>query len=127
MDLIEVEDMKKRWQEYTKNYTKIFLMTQITTMVCVITHFILGCEVKWVLGSITRAKASGDDGIPTELFQILKDDAVEMLHSLCQQLGKLSSGNRTGKDQFSFQSQRRAVPKNIQTIAQLHSPHTLAK
>ena len=107
MDLIEVEDMKKRWQEYTKNYSKIFLMTQITTMVCMITHLepdILGREIKWVLGSITRAKASGDDGIPTELFQILKDDVVEMLHSLCQQLGKLSSGNRTGKDQFSFQS-----------------------
>ena len=96
----------------------------------VITHLepdILGCEVKWVLGSITRAKASGDDGIPTELFQILKDYAVEMLHLLCQQLGKLSSGNRTGKDQFSFQSQRRAVPNNVPTTVQFHSFHMLAR
>ena len=130
VDLIEVEGMKRRWQEYTKNYTKIFLMTQITMMVCVITHLepdILECAVNWVLGSIIKAKANGDDGIPTELFQILKDDAVKMLHSLCRQFGKLSSDHRTGKDQFSFQSQRRAVPKNIQTTAQLHLPHMLAK
>ena len=76
---------------------------------------------------MTMNKSSGGNGIPAELFQILKDYAVEMLHLLCQQLGKLSSGNRTGKDQFSFQSQRRAIPKNIQNTAQLHSPHTLAK
>ena len=72
-------------------------------------------------------KASGGDGIPVELFQILKDYAVKVLYSICQQIGKLSSGNRTGKGQFSFQSQRRAMSKNVQTTAQLHSSHMLAK
>ena len=88
---------------------------------------ILECEVKWDLGNITMNKASGGDGIPVELFQILKDDAVKVLHSICQQTGKLSSGHRTGKGQFSFQSQRKAMPKNAQTTAQLHSSHTLEK
>ena len=72
-------------------------------------------------------RANGDDRIPAELFQILKDDAVKVLHSLCQQFGKLSSSHRTGKRQFSFQSQRKAMPKNAQTTVQLHSSHTLAK
>ena len=72
-------------------------------------------------------KASGGDGIAIELFQILKDDAVKVLHSICQQMWKLSSGHRTGKGPFSFQSQRKAMPKNAQTTAQLHSPHTLVK
>ena len=76
---------------------------------------------------ITTNKASGDDGIPVELFQILKDDAVKVLHSIYQQIGKLSSGHKTGKGQFSFPSQRKAMPKNVQTTTQLHSPHTLAK
>ena len=88
---------------------------------------ILECEVKWALESITMNKASGVDGISVELFQILKDDAVKVLHSICQQFGKLSSGHRTGKGQFSFQSQRKAMPKNAQTTAQLHSSHTLVK
>ena len=88
---------------------------------------ILECEVKWVLESISVNKASGGDGAPVELFQILKDDAVKVLHSICQQLGKLSSGHRTGKGQFSLQSQRKAVPKNAQTTAQLHSSHVLVK
>ena len=86
---------------------------------------ILECKVKWTLGSITTNKASGGDGIPVELFQILKDD-VKVLH-LIYQLRKLSSGHRTGKDHFSFQSQRRAMPKDVQTTTQLHSSHTLAK
>ena len=96
----------------------------------VITHLdpdILECEVKWVLGSITTNKDSGGDGIPFELFQILKDYAVKVLHSISQKFGNLSSGNRTKKDQFSFQSQRKAMTKNAQTTAQLHSPHTLVK
>jgi len=89
---------------------------------------ILECEVKWALESITTNKASGGDGIAVELFQILKDGAVKVLHSICQQkFGKLSSGHRTGKGQFSFQSQRKAMPKNAQTTAQLHSSHTLVK
>ena len=85
---------------------------------------ILECEVKWTLGSITTNKASGCDGIPAELFQILKDDAVKVLHSICQQIWKT---HRTGKGQFSFQSQRKAMPKNVQTTAQMHSSHTLVK
>ena len=72
-------------------------------------------------------KASVHDGIPVELFQILKDDAVKVLHSVCQQIWKLSSGHRTGKGQFSFQSQRKAMPENVQTTAQLQSSHMLAK
>ena len=88
---------------------------------------ILECEVKWALGSITMNKASGDDGIPVELFQILKDDAVKVLHSICQQIWKTHSGHRTGKGQFSFQSQRKAMPKNAQTMGQLHSSHTLVE
>ena len=95
-----------------------------------ITHLepdIRECEVKGALGSITMNKASGGDGIPVELFQILKDDAVKVLHSICHKFGKLSSGHRTGKGQFSFQSQRKAMPKNAQTTTQLHSSHTLVK
>ena len=88
---------------------------------------ILECEVKWALGSITTNKARGGDEIPAELFQILKDDAVKVLHSICQKFGKLSSGHRTGKGQFSFQSQRKAMPKNAQTTIQLHSSHILVK
>ena len=84
-------------------------------------------EVKWALGRITTNKASGGDGIPVELFQILKDDAMHVLHSICQQIGKLSSGHRNGKDQFSFQSQRKAMTKNAQTTAQLQSSHMLVK
>ena len=96
-----------------------------------ITHLepdILECEVKWALGSITTNKGSGGDGIPVELFRILKDDAGLMC---CIQdaskFGKLISGNRTGKGQFSFQFQRKAMPKNAQTTAQLHSSHMLVK
>ena len=85
---------------------------------------ILECEVKWALESITTNKASGADGIPVELFRILKDDAVKVLHSIYQQIGKLSSGHRTGKGQFSFQSLRKAMLKNAQITAQLHSSHT---
>ena len=77
--------------------------------------------------SITMNKASGGNGIPAELFQILKDDAVKVLHLICQQFGKLSSGHRTGNGPFSFQSQRRAMPKNVQTTTQLHSFHMPAK
>ena len=96
----------------------------------VITHLepdILECEVKWTLESITTSKASGGDSIPIELFQILKDDAVKVLTQYASKFEKLSSGHRTGKRQFSFQSQRKAMPKNAQTTTQLHSSHTLVK
>ena len=89
MDLTEAEDIKKRWQEYTKNYTRKDLHDPDNQDV--ITHLesdILECEVKWALGSITTNKASGGDGIPVELFQILKEDAVKVLHSICQHIWK---------------------------------------
>ena len=69
--------------------------------------------------------ANGGDGIPVELFKILKDDAVKVLQSICRKSGKLSSGHRTGNSQFSFQSQRKAMPTNAQTTTQLHSSHML--
>ena len=72
-------------------------------------------------------KASGGDGIPAELFQILKDDAVKVLHSEISKFGKLTSGHRTVKDQFSFQLQRRVMLRNVQSTAQLHSFCRLAK
>ena len=88
---------------------------------------ILEGKVKWALGSIMTNKASRDEAIPAELFQILKGDTVKALHSICQQIWKTQRGHRTGKGLFSFQSQQRAMPKNVQTTAQLHSFHTLAK
>ena len=84
---------------------------------------ILEWEVKWALGSITMNKTSGGDGIPVELFQILKDDAVKVLDSICQQIWKTQQWPQDWK-MFSFQSQRKAMPKNAQTTAQLHSSHT---
>ena len=127
MDLTEAEDIKKRWQEYTDELKKKDLCDPDNHNV-VITHLepdILECEVKRDLVSITMNKASGGDGIPVELFQILKDDAVNVLRSICQQIGKLSSGHRTGKGQFSFLFQRKAMPKNVQTTTQLHSSNVL--
>ena len=129
MDLTEAEDIKKRWQEYTEEPYKKDLHDP-DNHDGVITDLeldILECEVKWALESITTNKASGGDGIPVELFQILKDDAVKVLTQYASKFGKLSSGHRTGKAQFSFQSQRKAMPKNAQTTAQLHSSHTLVK
>ena len=129
MDLTEAEDIKKSWQEYTEElYTKD--LHDPDNHDGVITHLesdILECEIKWALGSIATNKASGGDGIPVELFQILKDDAVKVLQSYASKFGKLSRGHRTAKGQFSFQSQRKAMPKNAQTTAQLHSSHMLAK
>ena len=129
MDLREAEDIKKRWQEYTEELYKIDLHDQDNHdgVITDLEPDILECEVKWALESITMNKASGGDGIPVELFQMLKDDAVKVLHSICQKFGKLSIGHRTGKGQFSFQSQRKAMPKNAQTTTQLHSSHMLVK
>ena len=89
MDLTEAEDIKKRWQEYTELYKKD--LHDSNNHDGVITHLepdILERDIKWALGSITTNKASGGDGIPVELFQILKDDAVKVLHSICQQIWK---------------------------------------
>ena len=129
MDPTEAEDIKQRWQEYTEELYKKDLHDP-NNYKGVITHLepdILECEVKWALGSITMNKASGGDGIPVELFQILKDDAVKVLHSICQQIWKAQQWPEDWKGQFSFQSQRKAMPKNAQTTTQLHSSHTLVK
>ena len=128
MNLTETEDIKKRWQEYTEELYKKDLHDPDNHGV--ITHLkpdILECEVKWALGSITMNKASGGDGIPVELFQTLKDDPAKCCTQYASKFGKLSSGHRIGKGQFSFQSQRKAMLKNAQTTTQLHSSHTLVK
>ena len=122
MDLIEAEDIKKRWQEYTEELYKKDLRDP-DNHDGVITHLepdVLECEVKWALGgSITTNKASGGDRIPAELFQVLKDDAVKVLHSICQQIWKTQ------------QDWKRSVfipiPKNAQSTVQVHSSHTLVK
>ena len=125
MDLTEAEDTKKRWQEYTEELYKKDLHDPDNHH-GVITHLdpdILKWEVKRTLRSITTNKASGGDGVPVELFQILKDD---MPAQYASKFGKLSSGHRTGKGLFSFQSQRKAMPKNARTTTHLHSSHMLA-
>ena len=126
MDLTEAEDVKMRQQEHAEQYKKD--LHNPDNHDGVITHLepdILECEVKWALGSITTNKASGGDGIPVELFQILKDDVVKVLHSICQQIWKTQQWPQDWKRSVSFQSQRKAMPKNAQTTAQLHSSHRL--
>ena len=118
MDLTEAEDIK-RWQEYIEELYRKDLHDP-DNYDSVITHLepdILECKVKWALGSITTNKASGGDGIPLELFQILRDDAVKVLTQYASKFGKFSSGHRAGKGQFSFQSQRKAMQKNVQATA----------
>ena len=129
MDLTEAEDIKKRWQEYTEELFKkdLYDPDNHDGMTTHLEPDILECEVKWALDSITTNKARRGDGIPVELFQILKDEAVKCFTQYAGKFGKPSSGHRTGKDQFSFQSQRKAMPKNVQITMQLHSSHTLAK
>ena len=122
-DLTEAEDIK-RWQEYTEELYKKDLHDPDNHdgVITDLEPDILECEVKWASGSIITNKSSGGDGIPVELFQILTDDAVKVLHSICQQ---------TWKTQQWPQHLKRSVfipmPKNVQTIAQLHSSHMLAK
>ena len=127
MDLTEAENIKKRRQEYTEELYKKDL-NDADNHNGVITHLepdILECEVKWASGSITVNKVSGGDRIVAELFQILHDDAVKVLHSICQKFGK--QWPQDWKGQFSFQSQRKAMPKNVQTTVKLHSSHILAR
>ena len=121
MDLTEAENIKKRWQEYTEELYKKDLHDPDNND-GVTTHIesdILECEIKCALGSISTNKASGDDGNPAELFQILKDDAVKVLHSICQQIWKTQQWPWVGKGQFSFQSKERCVKEcsNCRTIA----------
>ena len=113
MDLTEVEDIKKRWQEYTEALYKKDLHDQDNHdgVITDLEPDILECEVKWALESVTTNKASGGDGIPVELFQILKDDAMKVLHSICQQIWKTQQWPQDWKGEFSFQSQRKAMLK----------------
>ena len=132
MDLTEAEDIKKRWQEYTEELYKKDRHNSDNHdgVITDLEPDILECEVKWALESITTNKASGGDGIPVELFPELIPERLCCESAATQyasKFGKLSSGHRTGKGQFSFQSQRKAMPKNVLTTAQLHSSHTLVK
>ena len=118
MDLTETEDIKKRWQEYIEELYKKDLHDP-DNHDGLITHLepdILECEVKWALESIIMNKASGGDGIPVELFQILKDHAVKVLHSGVSNFGNLSSGHRTGKRQFSFASQEKHCQRIFKSL-----------
>ena len=128
MHLTEAEDSKKRWQEYTEELYKKDLHDP-DNHDGVITHLepdILEYKDKWALEDITMNKASGGDGIPVELFQILKDDAVKVLHSICQEIWKIQQWSQDWKRSV-FIPNPKAMPKNVQTITQLHSSHTLAK
>ena len=129
MDITEPEDIKERWQEYTEELHKKDLhnLDNHDGVITLLEPDILECEVKWALGSITMNKVSGSDGIPVELFQILKDDVVKVLHSISQPIWKIQQWPQDWKGQFSFQFQRKAMPKNAQTTAQLHSSHMLVK
>ena len=119
MDPTEAENIKKRWQEYTELYKKdLHDPDNHNGMITHLEPDILEGEVKWALGSITTNKASGGDGIPVELFQILKDDAVKVLHSLCQQIWKTQSV-ATGLEKVSFHSS----PKERQYQSMLKLPH----
>ena len=129
MDLTEAEDIKKRRQEYTEELHKKDLHDP-DYHDGVNTHLepdIPECEIKWALESITTNKASGGDGIPVELLQILKDDAVKVPHSICQQIWKTQQWPQDWKRSVFILKQRKAMPKNVQTTVQLHSSHMLVK
>ena len=129
MDLTEAEDIKKRWQEYTEELYKKELHHQ-DNHDGVITHLepnILECEVKWALESIIMNKASGGDGIPVELSQILKDNAVKARHSICQQIWKTRQWPQDWKRSVFIQIPKKGTKKNAQTTTQLYSSHMLVK
>ena len=128
-DLTEVGEMKKRWQEYTEDLYKKGLNNS-DKRDGVVTHLepdVLECEVKWALGSITTNKARGGDGIPANLFKILKDDAVKVLHSMCQQIWKTQQWPQDWKRSVFIPIPKKGNAKECSTTAQLHSSHTLVK
>ena len=128
MDLTEAEDIKKRWQEYTEElYKKELQDPDNHDGVITLEPDILECEVRWSLGNITMNKAGGGDGIQVELFQILRDDTIKVLQSMCQQIWKSQQWPQDWKKSVFIPTQRRAMAKNVQTAAQLCSSHTLAK
>ena len=125
----EEEESKKRWQEYTEELHKKDLQDP-DNHDGVITRLepdILECEVKWALGSITMNKSSRGDGIPVELFQILKDDGVKVLHSICQQVWKTQQWPQDLKSSVCIPISKKGMPNNAQTSTQLYSSHKLAK
>ena len=127
-DLTEAKEIKKRWQGYTELYKKGLLDPDNHNGV--ITHLepdIPECEVKQALESITTNKASVGDGIPVELFQILEDDAVEVLHVICQQVWKTRQWPKDWKRPVFIPIPKKAMPENVQTTTQLCSSHTLVK
>ena len=127
MDLTEAEDIKK-WQEYIEQYKKD--LNDPDNHNGVITQLepdILECKVKWALGNITKNKASGGDGIPVELSLIWKDDTVKVLNSICQQIWKTQEWPQDWKRSVFIPIPKMAMPKNVQTTAQLHSSYMLAK
>ena len=120
MHLTEGEDIKKRWQKYTEVQYKKDLHNPVNHD-DVITHLeldILECKVKWSLGSITMNKTSGGDGIPVELFQILKDDAVKVLHSICQQIWKMQQGTQNWKKSVFIPIPRKDNVKECSVLGQ---------
>ena len=128
MGLSEAEGIKKRGQEYTEVYKKD--LHNPDNHNDVITHLepdILECEVRWALGSNIMSKASRGDGIPVELFQILKDDAMKVLHSICQQIWKTQQWLQDWKRSVFIPIPKKDNAKNDQTTAQFHSSHTLVK
>ena len=129
MDLTEAENIKKSWQEYTEELYKKGLHNP-DNHDGVITHLepdILECEVKWALESITTNKASGGDGIPVELFQILEEDAVKVLHSICQQIWKTQQWPQDWKMSVFIPIPKKGNAKDAPTTTQLHSSHMLVK
>ena len=128
LDLTEAKDIKKRWQEYTEKLYKKDLHVQDNHN-GVITHLepdILECEVKWALGSIMN-KSSGDDGIPAEFFQILKDEAVKVLHSICQLIWKTQQWLQDWKRSVFIPIPKKRNAKEFSNYHKLHSSHMLAK
>ena len=126
-NLTEAEEIKKRWQEYTEELYKKGL-NDPDNHDGVVTHLepdILECGVKWALGSITMNKASGGDGIPVELFQILKDVAVKVLHSICQQIWKTQQWPQDGKKSVFIPIPKKSNAKECSNYTQLHSFNTL--
>ena len=127
MDLTEAEEINKRWKEHTELYRKD--LNDLDNHDGVVSHSepdILECEVKWALGSITMNKANGGDGIPVELFQILKGDAVKVLHSICQDVWKTQQWPRDWKRSVFIPIPRKGNAKEFQTTTQLYSFQILA-
>ena len=127
--LTETQDIKKRWQEYIEELHKKDLHHPDNRdgVITDLESDILAWKVKWALGRITTNKASGGDGIPVELFQILKDDAVKVLHSICQHIWETQQWPQDSKRSVFTPVPKKGKPKNSQTTAQLHSSHTLVK